>query len=71
MVEIKKVSSVWKIGAVIAAIITILAAVPVIYMSWGRAPIWQSFAALLAPFPISWLICSLLVWLWRRTARPS
>ena len=67
MAEIKKASSVWKIGAVIAGIITILAAIPVIYVSWGQAPFWQTLIALLAPFPVAWLICSLLTWLWRRT----
>ena len=67
MAEIKKATSVWKIGAVIAAIITILAAIPVIVMSWGQAPVWQTLVALLAPFPVAWLICTLLTWLWRRT----
>ena len=68
MTEIKKTSSVWKIGAVIAAIITILAAIPVIYMSVGQqAPVWETLVALLAPFPVAWLICSLLTWLWRLT----
>jgi len=70
MDEIKKTPSVWKTGAIIAGIITILAGIPVIYMSIGQqAPVWQTLVALLAPFPVAWLVCTLLAWIWRKTGR--
>ena len=70
MAEVKKSSSVWRMGALIAAVITILAAIPTIIMSWGRGPVWQLLASLLVSFPISWLICTLLAWIWRRSGGP-